>query len=89
MHDNFVQPTVSSLIDMVKALFVEICRQVGVDLVPIALSSLLGLGIHSPMVGFPLLLDASCVDHGRRLRSWTLHRPIRRSADLARPFTQT
>ena len=90
VHDLFVRPTISSLVDMVKVALTGLCDQFGVDLVPVSPSVLLGLGVHVPMVGVPMVLDSSHIDHGRRLLlRWTAHRPIRRAADLARPFTET
>ena len=85
VQDLFVRPTITSMVDLVKVAFSDLCFQFGLDVVPVPSGVLLGLGVHTPMVGVPLELDISLIDHGRRL----LQRCIRRAADLARPFTET
>ena len=90
VQDLFVRPTVTTMVDMVRVALTDLCRQLDVDFVRVPSGVLLGLGIHTPMFGIPIDLNPSHLDLGRRLlRRWTSSRPIRRAADLARPFSET
>ena len=90
VQDLFVRPTVTTMVDMVRVALTDLCRQLDVDFVRVLSGVLLSLGIHTPMFGIPIDLNPSHLDLGRRLlRRWTSSRPIRRAADLARPFSDT
>ena len=59
VQDLFVRPTVTALVDMVRVALTDLCRQFGVELVSVPPDVLLGLGIHTPMLGVPLDMNPS------------------------------
>ena len=83
----FTRPTISQLLASLKGALTELCQFLGVEVIPLDGRRMIDLGVFVPCLGIRLQLpDVLRVRCHTALRSWTSSRPIRRKADLARPF---
>ena len=83
----FTRPTISQLLAPLRSAISELCNGFDVDIQPLDGRRMVGLGFFVPCFGLVLCLPSSLRDRcASALRSWTRSRPVRRSADLARPF---